>query len=256
MQPLFLHHMFFRQIKYPHLGRQDQSPIIHHIVPGRAKAVTVKDCPHHIPVGKYDGCRPVPGFHHGGIILIEIPLFLRERFIVHPRLRNQYGCGKRKIHSTHHQELQGIIQHGRIRALLGDHREYFCHIILGKQGSMHGFLSGQHLIRVPFYGIDFPVMHDKAVGMCPVPAGCGVGGKTGVNHSDGGLIVRFIQIAEEGSQLIHQKHSFINDGPAGQRRNIGVFITLLKLSSHDVQHPFKIKIFLDFGRPFDKDLID
>ena len=39
----------------PNLGGENQVIVLCDIVPGRAQTVSIKDCPHHIPVGKKNG---------------------------------------------------------------------------------------------------------------------------------------------------------------------------------------------------------
>ena len=75
--------------------------------------------------------------------------------------------------------------------------------------------------------------------MGPLPAGVGIGGEPGVDQGDGRLIVLALQILIEPPQLAHQEHTFIDDGPAGERRHIGVVVALLELPADDVQLPVK-----------------
>ena len=93
---------------------------------------------------------------------------------------------------------------------------------------LHVLLSGLHLIRIAPYGVDFPVMYDKAVRMRPLPAWIRVGGKTGVHYGDGRLVVLILQIGKEGAKLSHQKHALVHDGAAGKTDHISHIRGLLK----------------------------
>ena len=112
MKSFFLYNVLLGKIQHAHLGSEDQAAVIHYIVAGRPQAVPVQDGSHHITVGKQDRCRPVPGLHHGRVILVEIPLFRGECLVVGPGLRDRDHGSQRQIHPAHHQELQHIVQHG------------------------------------------------------------------------------------------------------------------------------------------------
>ena len=118
----------------------------------------------------------------------------------------------------------------------------------------HVFLPGQHFIRIASDSVDFPVMHNKAVGMSPLPARIGVGGKPGVHHGNGRFVILILQIRKKGAQLPHQKHSFLGNGPAGQGGHIRIVIALLKDPAHNVQPPVKRQSSLQPLGPLDKSL--
>ena len=79
---------------------------------------------------------------------------------------------------------------------------------------MHGLLAGQHSVHIAADRVDLAVMHDIAVGMGPLPARIGVGGKAGVNHGHGALAVRILEVPIKQTKLMHQEHAFIDDGAA------------------------------------------
>ena len=81
---------------------------------------------------------------------------------------------------------------------------------------LHGLLAGQHLIGVTLDRIDLTIMYHKTVRMCTLPARICVCGESGMNHCDGRFIIRILQILEKQAQLVYKKHTFINDGSAGQ----------------------------------------
>ena len=121
---------------------------------------------------------------------------------------------------------------------------------------LHVFLSGKHLVIIATDRVDLAVVHDETVRMRPLPAGIGVGGETGVHNSDGGRIVRALQIREKGSQLAHQEHALIHNGPAGQGHHVGIVAGLLKHPPCNIQLSVKIDALGRGGRLFHKALHD
>ena len=81
--------------------------------------------------------------------------------------------------------------------------------LLAHKGAGHGLFPGQHPVGIAPDGVDLAVVQDHPVGMGPLPAGIGVGGKAGVHQRDGALAVRAGQIRIEPPQLLHQEHALI-----------------------------------------------
>ncbi len=117
-----LHNMLRSDIQDTHLGGEDQPVVISDIVSGRPEAVSVKGGPEDLAVGKKDGCRSVPGLHHGSIVMIEVLPGLTHKAIVLPGLGNQSQHGQGQVHAVHIKEFQSVIQHGRIGSIAGNNR--------------------------------------------------------------------------------------------------------------------------------------
>ena len=173
-----------------------------------------------------------------------------------PGFRDHDTHGKGEVQTAHHEELQHIIQHRGIRSALRNDRKNLCHVLFGEEIRMHGLFTGEHLVRISFDRIDLTVVYDETVRVRPVPAGHGIRGKPGMDHGNGRFIILIFQIREEGAELPHQKHSLVDDGPAGKRRHIGIGTALLKFPADHIELPVKIQIRLGILRPLDKDLID
>ena len=254
-QTVLLHDMGLVQIQHAHFGSQDQPVVVHEIVPGGPQTVAVQHRPHLLPVGEEDSRRAVPGFHHGGIVPVEIPLLHAEGLIVLPGLRDADHHGQRKIHAVHHQKLDGVVQHGGIRSFRIHHGKDPVHVP-PQCGRGHGLLTGQHAVHVAADGIDLSVVEDEAVGVCPFPAGGGIGGEAGMHHGNGGSVLFRLQIRIEPAQLSHQEQSLVHDGTAGHAHHIGVVVGLLKLTAGHVQFPVKGQSRGSVCRSADKALLD
>ena len=88
------------------------------------------------------------------------------------------------------------------------------------------------------------------------PAGIGVGAETGMDHGDRRLVIRILQVCEEGTELPYQKHSLVYDRPAGHGNHVGVIVALLENSSGNIKFPVKVQSFFHIIRPFQKRLHD
>ncbi len=242
-------------VQHAYLGGQDQAVVVGDVVPGGPQAVAVQHRPHLVAVGEQDGGWTVPGLHHHGVILVQVPPGAGQVFVVHPGLGNADHHRQGQLHAAHHQEFQGVVQHGGVRAVLIHHGEHFVNVLV-PDGGVHGLLPGQHPAHVAPDGVDLPVVEDKPVGVGPLPRRVGVGGEPGVHQGDGRSVRLALQIRVELPQLAHQEHPLIHDGPAGQGRHIGVVVGLLELPAGDVQPPVKFQALRQLVRAADKALHD
>ena len=53
----------------------------------------------------------------------------------------------------------------------------------------HVLFARQHLIGIAADGVDLTVVYHQTVRMGTLPAGVGVGGETGMYHSDSGFVI-------------------------------------------------------------------
>ena len=166
--------VFLIKIQNAHFGRQYQPVVIQNVITCRAQSVAVKTCADAFPVGKDNRRWSVPWLHHGGVVMVEILLLLRDGIIVFPRFGNHDHQRERKIDFAHIQEFQCVIDHCRVGTLITDHRIDAVQIRFRKPG-LHGFLPRHHAIMVAGYRIDLPVMRNHPVGMSTVPARRGIG---------------------------------------------------------------------------------
>ena len=255
LQPGFLQDMGRVDVKHPNLGGQDEPAVVGEVIPGGAQAVAVQHRTHLVAVGEQDGGGAVPGLHHGGVVLVQVPAGTGEIGVVHPGLRDAHHHRQGQLHAAHHQKFQGVVQHGGVRAPGVHHWEHLVQLPLPHRGG-HGLLPGQHPVRVAPNGVDLPIVGDEPVGVGPLPGGIGVGGEPGMDQGDGGGIVLILQIQVELPQLAHQEHPLIHDGPAGQGGHIGVAAGLLKLPPGDIEAAVEFQPFCQSFRAADEALDD
>ena len=255
LQPGLLDDVLRVNVQDADLGREDQAPRVRHIVAGGPESVPVQGSSHQLAVGEKNGRRAVPGFHHGGIVVIEILLFLRHEAVVLPGLRDQHHHGQRKVHPVHGQEFQGVVQHGGIRPFPRDDRADPVHVRL-QHRRVHRLLTGKHAVDVAADRVDLSVVCQHPVGMRPLPGGRRVGGEAGMDHRDGRAVIVILQIRIELPELSHQEHALVDDGPGGKRTDVGVLRALLKLPPDHEKPPVKGQPLFQSLRPADKALAD
>ena len=88
--------------------------------------------------------------------------------------------------------------------------------------------------------------------MRPLPAGVGIGAESGMHHGNRRFIIRASQVVKKGTELSHQKHSFVYDGSAGHGNHIGILVALFEFPAGNVQLPVKINALFHIFRLLDE----
>ena len=88
LEPGLAEDVFRRNVQHAHLGGEHQAAVFCNVVPGGPQAVSVQHRTHDVAVGEEDGGRAVPGLHHGGVVMVQIPLLPGHAGIVAPGLGN------------------------------------------------------------------------------------------------------------------------------------------------------------------------
>ena len=114
LQAGFFYDMSRRNIQDPDLGGQDETIVIGDVIAGGAQTVPVQRRAQDLTVCKKDGRRPVPGLHHGRVIVVEVPFVLAHEGVVLPGLGDDDHHGQGQGHAIHIEEFQGIVQHGGV----------------------------------------------------------------------------------------------------------------------------------------------
>ena len=241
--------------QHAYLRGQDHAAVLGDVVAAGAQTVAVQHRAHHVAVGEEDGGGAVPRLQHGGVILVEIALFLADVLVVLPGLGDGDHHRQGQVHAVHHHELQRVVQHGGVRAGGVDDGQDLVHVVL-HDGAGDALFTGQHGIRVALDGVDLAVVQDEPVGVGTHPAGVGAGRKAAVHHADGGFVILVLQVKVEQAQIVHQEHALVDDGAAGQAGHIGAVAGLLEHPADDVEPAVKINALAHTGRLFDEALPD
>src|SRR4029077_4809123 len=81
-------------------------------------------------------------------------------------------------------------------------------------------LACVHPVDIATQRVDFAVVGDVAVGMSPLPAWKRVRGEPLVYQTQRAHTVRVSQFPIEVRDLLPEQEAFVNDRPAGERRNV------------------------------------
>ena len=238
-----------------HLRGEDHPAVLGDVVAAGAQTVAVQHRAHHIAVREQDGCGAVPRLQHGGVILVEVALFLADVLVVLPRFGNGDHHGQRQVHAVHHHKFQRVVQHGGVRTRSVDDGQNFVHILL-HDGAGDGLLAGQHRVGVALDGVDLAVVQDKAVGVCAHPAGVGVGREAAVHHADGRFVVLVLQVEVEQTQIVDEEHALVHDGAAGQAGHISAVAGLFEHPADDVELAVEVDALAHLGGLLDEALPD
>ena len=193
-----------------HLACQHKATVARHIVAGGTQAVTVEGGTQRATVGKGDSGRTVPRLHEHGLVGVVGAALLAQAVVVVPRLGQQHGCGARERTAVHDQKLEHVVQNRGVGALAVDDGHHALKIVL-QHGAVQVGLAGANPVDVALEGVDLAVVDDKAVGMCTLPAGRGIGGVARVDERHGRLDGGVVEVDEEAAHLRGDQHALVHD---------------------------------------------
>ena len=212
-----------------HLACQHKATVARHIVAGGTQAVAVEGSTQGTAVGKGDGGRAVPGLHEHGLVGVVGAALLAQAVVVVPRLGQQHGRGTRERTAVHDQKLKHIVQNRGVGALAVDDGHHALKIVL-QHGAVQVGFAGANPVDVALEGVDLAVVDDKAVGMCALPAGRGVGGVARVDERHGRFDGGVVEVDEETAHLRGHKHALVHDGARAHGAHIEDLVAQGELS--------------------------
>ncbi len=210
-------------LEHADLGGHDDQVILGDIIAGGTQTVAIEDSTDLGAVGKRDRGGTVPRFHQATVILVERPFLVAHRLVVFPRFRDHHHHRVRQGSPGQHQELETVVEHGRVAAQLVDNRGDFLDIGAKQIRLEHG-LAGVHPVDVAAQGIDLAVMGDVAVGMRAGPVGERVGAEPGMDQGQGAGHGRVEQFRVKGRYLFRQEHTLVHDGPMRQAGDVEIIV--------------------------------
>ena len=188
------------------------------------------------------------------------PLGIHQR-IAGPGLRDQHHGRVRQAVAAHHQELERVVETGRVRLPLIGNRPQLGDVA-AEQRRPHRRLPRRHPVDVAAQRVDLAVVRDHAVGMGQLPRGEGVGGKALVHQRHRGGQTRVGQVLVVLLHLVGQEHALVDQGAARQRHRVVTDVATLvgeverigdDLADH-VEATLELLLLLHRLRPADEDL--
>ena len=208
-------------VQHTGLGRHDDAAVRGDVVASRSQAVSVQRGADPDAVRESDRGRPVPRLHQAGMELVEGLLLRGHRLVVLPGLGHHHHQRVGHAPAGEVEQLEGVVQDGRVRAVDVDRRQGLGQLIT-EQFGVKLALAGMHPVDVAAQGVDLAVVGDVAIRVRPRPGREGVGREARVDHGDGALDALVVQIRVEGPELRGVEHALVDHRPAAQRRNVEV----------------------------------
>jgi hypothetical protein len=212
-------HPLRRDVEHADLARHHHQVVPGDVVARRPQAVPVQRGAHPRAVGEGDGGRAVPGLHQAGVVLVEGLLLRAHRLVPAPGLGDHHHHGLRDGAPRQVEQLEHVVEHGRVRPLEVDHGQDLPDVVAEQVGPHHR-LAGVHPVDVAAQGVDLAVVRDVAVGVGAAPGGEGVGGEARVHQGDGRLHRRVAELGVEGEELGRVQHPLVDQGAAAEGRNV------------------------------------
>ncbi len=207
------------------LRGQHHQAVVGDGVPGRAQAVAVEHGSDERAVGEGDGGGAVPGLHEGRVELVERPARGVHLLVVLPGLRDHHEHGVRQRPATEVQQLEHLVEGGRVRRVRGADREQALEVA-GDQVRGQLALPGPHPVAVALDGVDLAVVGDHPVGVCERPGRERVGREARVHQRQLGGEAAVRQVGEERLELAGGQHALVDQGPRRQRREVDLGLAL------------------------------
>ena len=125
-------------------------------------------------IGKHDGSRPVPRFHHAAEEFVERTLARGHGLVLLPCFRHHHHDGFLKRPAIEQQKLQDVVKGTGIATKRFNNRKQLFQFIAIKCALSHS-LTCLHPIDVATQGVNFAVVAHESQRLCAVPTREGVG---------------------------------------------------------------------------------
>ena len=145
----------------------------------------------------------------------------------------------RQAHSAHQEELQHIVEAGRVGHAGLDNRGYLADIT--QRLAAEDALTRLHPPAVAPDCVDLAVVRQQAERLCQRPCRESIGRETRVNHCKSAGKIGVAQVWIELAQLHAREHTFIHDARVAQRTEVEILVidTLLDAFSQHIKRAGK-----------------
>ena len=242
LQPALRHDRGRVEVEHADLAGQDDQVVAGLPPPRRPQAVAVEHCADDGAVGEGHRRRPVPRLHQRRVELVEGAPGRVHPLGVLPRLGHHHQHGMRQRAASQVQQLQHLVEGGGVTQFRGADREDPGELAGQVFGAQQGF-AGPHPVTIAPDRVDLAVVGEIAVRMRQRPGRERVGAEPAMHEDQRGVEQRVGQVREEGGQLVSGQHPLVDQGAAGQRREVdleaGVTGGVLHPLAGDVGQPLQ-----------------
>ena len=178
----------------------------------RAKAVAVESRADGAAVREDDARWSVPRLDQTGVEAMEVPHLRVELGISLPGGRNQHRQRMARVAAAAHQQLERVVEHARVGALLLEDRPV----------DTQGQGTGAHPVDVAADRIDLSVVAKEPERLRPLPRRLGIRREALVEDAEPNLDGRVAQVGIERSELIGRAQRLVDDRAKRERRDVEV----------------------------------
>ena len=206
-------------IEHTDFRGHDDPVVLRHIITRGTQPVAVEHRADLQAVGERNRGRAVPWLDQAPVVLVKRLFLLAHALMSRPRLGNHHHHRVRQRAAAQHEELEAIVEHGRVAAILVDNGQQLLDVVAEQVGLQQRFAS-VHPADVAAQRVDLTVVRDIAVRVRALPARERVGAKARVHQRQRGFDCRIAQIGKERGDLLRREHSLVNDRFVGEARNV------------------------------------
>ncbi len=218
LQPPLAQDVLRRLVEHAGL-RAEHDPAVLGLHPAAgAQAVAVQRRADHAAVGEADRRRPVPRLHHARVEGVEGPQVLRQVVALLPRLRHHHHHRVRERAARQRQQLEHVVERGRVRARGPDDREHLLQVVAEQLGRQLR-LARPHPVDVAAQRVDLAVVGDVAERVRELPARERVRREARVDERERRLGPLVLQVRVVAQQLRRREHALVDDRPRAERRD-------------------------------------
>mmetsp|Transcript_9325 Transcript_9325/g.18390 ORF Transcript_9325/g.18390 Transcript_9325/m.18390 type:complete len:502 (-) Transcript_9325:881-2386(-) len=205
------------------LGRKDDVVIFGHVEAAGAETVAIEAGSDKAAVGKGHHGGAIPGLHDEAVVVVESLLGGRDVDVVLVGFRDHHhhGLGNGALRALD-KELKHRVNVTRVGHVVGADGQKTSLIVVGEQGRLHDTTASVHPVLVTTESVDLSVVAKHTVGLCAVPTGEGVSGKTRMHKCEVRLEVGVDKIQVVLGQLLGGELTLVSDGPCGKTAHVEV----------------------------------
>ncbi len=142
------------------------------------------------------------------------------------RLRHHHHQRVRQRAAREHEQLEHVVEGGRVRPALADHRQQLPQVVAEElRGELR--LARPHPVRVAAEGVDLAVVRHEPVRVRELPARERVGGVARVDEGERALDPLVGEVEVEALELRRREHALVDERPGGEARDDEVGAGLL-----------------------------
>ena len=219
---------------------EDQDAALGDGVATGAQTVAVLDAAGVAAVAEQERGRAVPRFHQDGMILVEGAQVLRNRVRLVEAFRHQDGHRLREAETAQGQELQDVVQAGRVAHVRLDDRRKVADV--AQRSGVEHALTGLHPAAVAADGVDLAVVAEHPERLRQAPLREGVRREAGMDdrHRAGEPLARQVRIVF--AQLTARQHALVHDVPGGQGADVAILSQPLDVLADAVELALEIRV--------------